>query len=76
MTQNEKVLRYLRDKGTITPLEAYREFGIMRLASRIADLKKKGYPIERTMIAVENRYGEKVSFAEYHLLESDWTELD
>ena len=69
MTQNEKVLKYLTDNGSITPLDAYREFGIMRLASRVADLKNMGYPIEKTMKAMKNRYGDKVRFAEYYFKE-------
>lgn len=40
ITQCEIVLRHLRDYGAISPLEAMAEYGIMRLASRIADLKK------------------------------------
>ena len=35
MTQNEMVLEYLNDVGHITPLDAMREFGIMRLGARI-----------------------------------------
>ncbi len=42
MTQNEKVLAYIQKHGSITPREAFAEFDIMRLASRISDLKKLG----------------------------------
>ena len=69
--QRERVLTYMRDHKVITSLDAYREFGIMRLASRISELKKMGYPIEKTMVAIKNRYGEKVNFAEYRLVEND-----
>lgn len=34
MTQCEKIVRHLEDCGSITPLSAMREYGIMRLASR------------------------------------------
>lgn len=46
MNQCETILRHLRDYGSITSLEAMQEYGIMRLASRISDLKKIGgcYP--------------------------------
>ena len=50
-------------------LEAMQEYGIMRLASRITDLKKAGYPIRREMVSRKNRYGETVSFARYSLAE-------
>lgn len=42
MTQCEKILRHMEDYGSITSLEAIQEYGIMRLASRITDLKKTG----------------------------------
>ena len=56
--QRERVLTYMQEHKVITSLDAYREFGIMRLASRISELKKMGYPIEKTMVAIKNRYGE------------------
>lgn len=65
MTQKEKVIQYMTDNGSITPLDAYREFGIMRLAAVVFDLKEQGYPIETTIKAMKNRYGDKVRFAEY-----------
>ena len=45
MTQNERIIRHLTDYGSITSKEAMIEYGIMRLASRINDLRKLGYPI-------------------------------
>lgn len=67
MTQNEKVLQYMNDTGAVTPLDAYREFGIMRLAAVVFRLKEQGYPIETTIKAMKNRYGDKVRFAEYRM---------
>lgn len=67
MTQCEKIIRVLEDSGSITSWEAMQEFGIMRLASRINDLKKAGYNIDREMIKSTNRYGETVRYAKYTL---------
>ena len=67
MTQTERVIRHLRDYGSITSMEAVREYGIMRLASRISDLKKSGMPIRVEMVSGKNRYGENISYARYHL---------
>lgn len=67
MTQNEKILRHLRKYGSITPLEALEEYGIMRLASRISDLKKEGAPITREIATSRNRFGESVRYAVYRL---------
>ena len=67
MTQCERVLQYMQDFGSINPLEAMNDLGVMRLASRVSDLKEAGYPINRRMVSARNRYGEKVSFAEYYM---------
>lgn len=50
MTQTERVIRHLRDHGSITSMEAVRDYGIMRLASRISDLRKSGMPIRVEMV--------------------------
>lgn len=67
MTQNEKILRHLKRYGTITPMEALQEYGIMRLASRITDLKKAGYRIVTDTVSGYNRFNEKVRYASYSL---------
>lgn len=65
MRQNDRILRHLQDHGSISSLEAIQEYGIMRLASRISDLKRSGIPIRREMISGKNRYGESTSYARY-----------
>lgn len=57
-TQAERVLDYINTFGSITQLEALNDLGVMRLASRISDLKKQGYPITSTIEAVKNRHDE------------------
>lgn len=65
MTQTDRVLDYLTQFGSITALEALRDLGIMHLSSRITELRKRGYPVERDMIEVKNRFGEKTRVARY-----------
>ncbi len=67
MTQCERVLRHLQDFGSITTYEAFTEYGITRLASRICDLRQNGYKIQKTFETKKNRYGRAVSFARYRL---------
>lgn len=67
VTQCERVLRHLNDFGSLTSAEAITEYGIYRLASRISDLRKLGFPIESERVKSKNRYGETVSFAKYSL---------
>lgn len=70
MTQKERVLRHLKDYGSIKSKDAIYEYGIFRLASRISDLKKDGISISTKYETTENRYGEKVSYARYSLGET------
>ena len=67
MTQCERVLKYMHDFGSINPLQAMGDLGVMRLGARIYDLTRDGYHIARKMVTAKNRYGEPVSFAEYRL---------
>ena len=70
MTQNERILAYLRDNGSITPLEAMERFGIMRLGARIYDLRKQGLTIKKETEKGRNRFGEQTQFARYRLEEN------
>lgn len=67
MTQCEKIHRHLQDYGSITPVEALREYGVMRLAARIKDLKKRGVAIQSRRTSGTNRYGERVRYSVYSL---------
>ena len=64
-TQAQRVLDYIRENGSITQLEALRDLGVMRLASRISDLKKAGVKIKSEPDTVLNRYGEKCYIKRY-----------
>ena len=66
-TQNQRILEYIEEFGSITQLDAMKDLGVMRLASRISDLKRLGYPITSKIDTVENRYGEKCRVKRYSL---------
>lgn len=67
MTQTERILQYMSDFGSITQLDAIRDLGVMRLASRICDIEKQGIHVNRHMETSKNRYGEKTSYMRYYL---------
>ena len=69
ITQCERILRHMKDYGSITSLEAVNEYGIMRLASRINDLRAQGIAIVSEVKTGKNRYGEDTHFAVYKLKE-------
>lgn len=55
VTQSQMILDWMYEHGSITPLDAINELGVMRLASRISDLRKRGWKIKSKMVAVKNR---------------------
>ena len=55
-TQNERVLAYIQEFGEITQLDALKDLGCMRLASRVSDLRRQGHNIVGDTVAVKNRF--------------------
>ena len=64
-TQAQRIIGYIENHGSITQLEALKDLGVFRLASRISELRKNGYKIESQMVKVENRYGETCRVKRY-----------
>ena len=69
ITQCDRILRHMKDYGSITSLEAVNEYGVMRLASRINDLRAQGIAISSEVVSGKNRYGETTHYAVYRLAE-------
>ena len=67
MKQTERILKYINDFGSITSLQAMQDLGVMRLASRITDLKQAGYEIDSEYVHSKNRYGEPMKYKRYFL---------
>lgn len=56
MSQALSILKHLQ-KSPITSMEAFQNYGVTRLASRIYDLRKDGHDIIGYMMPVKTRYG-------------------
>lgn len=69
MNSKTIILRHLQEHGSITPMDAVRHYGIMRLGARIFDLRQEGYPIETVLAYHVNRFGAQVRYARYYLKE-------
>ena len=65
MTQGERILIYLDEFDSITPLDAFRDLGITKLATRISELRQEGYQFEQKYEKSKNRFGEPVHFMRY-----------
>ena len=66
-TQAERILDYMEEFGSITQFEAFKDLGVMRLASRISDIRKKGIPVKSEVITVKNRFNEDCYIKRYSL---------
>ena len=65
--QEDRIVSYMNEFGGITALQAMADLGVMRLASRINDLKRKGVKICSETIAVKNRFEETCYVKRYYL---------
>lgn len=66
-TQNQKVLEYMKQHGSIDQWRAMNELRIMRLGARIWDLKAAGISIVTVMRRKVNEDGSFTRWAEYSL---------
>jgi hypothetical protein len=67
MTQQDRILEYLKEGKTLTRLNAWDQLGILEAPARISELRNKGHNIQTGFKTVLNRYGEKVKIAEWKL---------
>ena len=65
MNQYESIDQYLDQFGSISPMEAFQDLWITKLATRISEMSRRGYKFSKTMETRKNRYGKKVSFMRY-----------
>lgn len=69
MSQTERIIKYLKERGKITSFEAYAYLGITQLGARIDDLQKQGYVFKKEQKTGKDRYGKPTRFVEYSLME-------
>lgn len=66
MTQQERILKYMDDFGSITAIEAVTDLGITQLSARLCELQNKGYTFRKEAQTGKNRYGETTHFIRYY----------
>ena len=70
-TQREAIIDYIDEFGSITPMQAFSDLGITKLATRISEMRKDGWKFKIEMVSTKNRYGKSVSYAKYSLAEGE-----
>ena len=63
------ILNHLQEKGSITSYEAIQKYGCTRLSQYIYLLRKNGYVIQNVNKTTTNRYGQKVTYSQYVLVD-------
>jgi len=53
-SQNALIKGWLLNGHSLTQMEAITQFGCLRLAARIANLRDKGFNVETDMVTLEN----------------------
>lgn len=71
MTQKELICSYINDFGSITPLEAFKDLGITKLATRISEMKRDGLNFKIESVNSKNRYGKAVHYCKYSFKEDN-----
>lgn len=65
MTQHKAIMEYIEMHGSITPMQAFSDLGITKLATRVSELIQSGHRIKKVPMLAKNRYGETVRFMRY-----------
>ena len=67
MGQKERIIEYLENHGSITPMDAIYHLGITKLSTRVSELKKNGVKFKQYMEEGTNRFGEPTRYMRYSL---------
>ena len=65
--QSERIFMYINQYGSISPLEAFRDLGITKLATVVSNMKRDGIQFYQQMQKSKNRWGEDCWFMRYWL---------
>lgn len=65
MNQHERIRKYMDDFGSITPMDAFLDLGITKLATRIGEMIRNGEKISKHTEVGENRYGDRIHYMRY-----------
>lgn len=70
MNQCKKIEQYLKAHGSITPMEAFSELHITKLATRIGEMIQTGFKVDKVMEQRVNADGDIVRYMRYYNVEA------
>jgi hypothetical protein len=65
MTQREAIIDYINQFGSITPMQAFADLGITKLATRVSEMKKEGITLKHESIKCKTRLGRTTHYTRY-----------
>lgn len=71
ITQRDRVLDYIRRFGSISSWEAYKDLGVTQLATRISELKERGYKFTKERVHTRTRFDVPTHYDKYKLVEDE-----
>lgn len=63
--QQFSILAFICANGSITPMDAYSELWITKLATRVSEMKAMGIRFDQVYESRKNRFGKTVRFMRY-----------
>jgi light-regulated signal transduction histidine kinase (bacteriophytochrome) len=70
ITQRDRVLQYIMEHGHITSYKAYKDIGCTQLATRISELKDRGFSFRKERVKTVNMYGDPTHYDMYILIKT------
>ena len=71
ISQKQRVIKYIKDFGSITTFQAYSDLGVTRLSAVMYNIKKDGIKVKTETGKAKNRYGDSTCFARYSFVEQN-----
>ena len=66
-TQKEQIIRFMKQNGSITRLDAATKLFIMELSSRIGELEDRGWEFNKVNESHKNTFGQTKTFTRYSI---------
>jgi hypothetical protein len=74
-TQCQRIIAYIKQHGSITPMDAYHKLGITKLSTRVSEMRRhQGIEFHIVMEKGKNQFGEPSYYARYSLKEVEINE--
>lgn len=67
MTQHDQIRDYMKQFGSITTMDAFRDLDITKLSTRISEMRANGEVVFGETVSYKNRFGKNKHYMRYWL---------